>query len=329
MRRAVSLLLKAAVSALLLYFALSLVNLATVKERLLRADPLWLTLMLPVLLSQLSLQAWRWKRIVANCGTFLAFPLAFRFSMIAVFFSQTLPSSIGGDAMRVWLLSRYANWRTAIYSVFLDRVIGVVALAALVLFCLPWTLELVRDPIGRAALLLIGLGSLGGAVAFIGLGWKRLHVLQHWAPTRHLAEVATVALAITRSPGSVIPTFGVSIVIHLITAVAAWCAAVSIGASVPLLYAIFLVPPVLLVTVVPISIAGWGVREGAMVAAFSYAGLAPSDGLIISLMFGASYLVVGAAGGLIWIATSGRRLPETETATQQSQATEDGWTPQK
>jgi hypothetical protein len=55
------------------------------------------------------------------------------------------------------------------------------------------------------------------------------------------------------------------------------------------------------VTVFPISIAGWGVREGAMVAAFAYAGLAQSDGLIVSLLFGLSSLLIGAVGGVIWI----------------------------
>ena len=93
----------------------------------------------------------------------------------------------------------------------------------------------------------------------------------------------------------------------------AWCAAVAIGADVPLLYTVFLVPPVILVTVIPISIAGWGLREGAMVAAFGYAGLAPGDGLIVSLLFGAGYLVMGVLGGLIWIATSGRQEHPVES----------------
>jgi uncharacterized membrane protein YbhN (UPF0104 family) len=204
-------------------------------------------------------------------------------------------------------VSKHANWRSAIYSVSLDRLIGVVALAVLVLVCLPRTLELVRNPIGRGALLLIGSGCLGAGTAFVGLAWKRLRVLQQWSFTRHLVELADVALAILRSPRSFAPAFGISVLVHLFTALAAWCAARAIDADVPLLYTIFLVPPVILVTVVPISIAGWGVREGAMVAAFGYAGLPPGDGLIVSLLFGAGYLVMGALGGLIWIATSGRQ----------------------
>ena len=48
----------------------------------------------------------------------------------------------------------------------------------------------------------------------------------------------------------------------------------------------FVVLPIFLVSVVPISVAGWGVRESAMVMAFAYAGLMDSDGLIVSLLFG-------------------------------------------
>jgi hypothetical protein len=74
-----------------------------------------------------------------------------------------------------------------------------------------------------------------------------------------------------------------------------------------LLYSLFLVPPVILVAVVPISIAGWGVREGAMIAAFAYAGLPQSDGLIVSLLFGIGFLLVGIVGGLVWVVTIDRR----------------------
>jgi uncharacterized membrane protein YbhN (UPF0104 family) len=192
----------------------------------------------------------------------------------------------------------------------------VFALAVLVLVSLPWTLELVQNPIGRAALLLIGLGSIAASIAFVGLAWGRLRVLQHWSPTRHLAELAGVALAILRSPRWFVPMFGTSILVHLLTALAAWCAAAAVSAPLPLLYAVFLVPPVLLVTVVPISIAGWGVREGAMVAAFGYAGLPQSDGLLISLLFGASYLAMGALGGLIWLATPGGRKHAIDSTSQ-------------
>jgi glycosyltransferase 2 family protein len=306
MRKALTFVAKAAVSGLLLYLALDLVNIDTVRDRLSQIDPLWLLAGLAIVALQVVVLAVRWELIVIRCGTALTIVRAFRYSMIAAFFNQTLPSSVGGDAIRIWLVGKHANWRAAAYSVFLDRVIGVVALASVVVVCLPWTLVLIKDPVGRGALLVIGFGFLAAGVIFVALASKRLRFLQHWSPTRHLAAVATVAADTLRTPASFIPIYGLSVFIHLLTVVATWCAARSVGANVPIHYLLFLVLPVVLISIVPISIAGWGVREGAMVAAFAYAGLPQSDGLIISLLFGAIYLALGAAGGLVWVLSSDR-----------------------
>lgn len=306
MRRALSLLIKVTVSGLLLYLALNWVNIETVANRLSQLDPRWIALGLLVPLSQTFLLSLRWKTIISQCGADLPFGQSFRICMIALFFNQTLPSSVGGDAMRIWLIAKQSNWRTATYSVLIDRVVGVTALAMVVTVCLPWSLELVRSPVGRSALLLIGLGCIGAGIVFVSLAWERLHFLQRWAPTRHLTATATVTLGILRSPRALAWIFGLSFLIHGLTAVIAWCAARSVGADLPLLYALFLVLPVILIAIVPISVAGWGVREGAMVAAFGYAGLPPGDGLIVSLLYGASYLAIGAIGGLVWIVSTRR-----------------------
>ena len=304
MRRILSLVIKAAVSGLLLYFALNLVNLGTVANRLSQIDLVWIALGLLLLVAQTFLLALRWGQIVIACGAALPLARLFRFSMIAMFFNQTLPSSVGGDAVRIWLAGKQTNWRIAAYSVFLDRVVGVIALALLVVICLPWSLDLVRNPVGRGALLVIGLGSIAAGAVFIGLAWERLSILQRWSPTRHLVASAEIAVKILRSPRALAAILSLSILVHLLTVLAAWCAARSVSANLSLAHSLFLVLPVILITIIPISIAGWGVREGAMVAAFAYAGLPQSDGLIVSLLFGAGYLLLGAAGGIVWILTT-------------------------
>ena len=306
MRKLLSLLLKVTVSGLLLYLALNWVNIGTVASRLSRIQPTWLILGVLALVGQVALTTMRWKIIIARCGAEFTYSRLFRISMIGAFFNQTLPSSVGGDAIRVWLLHKQANWRVATYSVLLDRVVGVMALATLVLACLPWTLRLVADPIGRIALIVIGTGSIGAGLVFLALASHRLHFLQHWTPTRHLAAAASVATALIRTPRSLVAIAALSIASHFTTAICAWCAARSVGADMTLLYSLFLVLPVALVSIVPISIAGWGLREGAMVAAFAYAGLPQSDGLVVSILFGASYLVIGAFGGIVWVMTSER-----------------------
>jgi hypothetical protein len=92
-----------------------------------------------------------------------------------------------------------------------------------------------------------------------------------------------------------------SVLVHILAVVIAWCVARSIAAPVLFDQVLQLVPPVMLITMVPISIAGWGVREASMGLAFGYAGLATSEGVNVSLLFGAIYFIVGAFGGLVWI----------------------------
>jgi hypothetical protein len=63
-------------------------------------------------------------------------------------------------------------------------------------------------------------------------------------------------------------------------------------------------PPIALITMLPISIAGWGVREATMMVAFGYAGLIQSDGTMVSLRTGVISFVVGLLGGLVWVSSS-------------------------
>ena len=192
MRQLVSLAAKVAISALLLYFALSRINLAMLGERLRHINIGWLLAAVALTAIQVALASARWQRVALQCGAELSLPRAFRLSLIATFFNQVLPSTVGGDAIRVWMLARGgAGWEKATYSVLLDRFIGVLALAVLVVLCLPWTLALIQNPIGRITLLAIGFGGIAGAAAFMALGYVRWAWLQRWWPTRHLAQALT------------------------------------------------------------------------------------------------------------------------------------------
>jgi hypothetical protein len=243
----------------------------------------------------------RWRRVVLACGAALPIERALRFTLIAAFFNQVLPSTVGGDAARIWLLARAgAGWSKATYSVLLDRFVGVLMLAAAVTGGLYWSLGMIEDPIGRAALVVIGLGSLGGGAAFMALA--RWQWLSGARLLRHLPEMARLARRILFSRAFGPPVVGLSLLIHALTAATAWSMARAVAAPFGFFDAFLLVLPVVLIATVPISIAGWGVRESALVLAFSYAGLPGADGLIIAVLLGLALAAVGIAGGAVWLA---------------------------
>jgi len=222
--------------------------------------------------------------------------------MIGAFFNQTLPSSIGGDAMRLWLVNRTgAGWRAATYSILTDRAVGLIALALIIVASLPWSYGMIADSKGRLALVLVDFAALLGGLGFLLLGRLPWPWLKHWWPTKHIHACSVIAnkVIFDRRSGPKIAILSLSI--HVLAVVIAWCAVRSISAPANFEQVFMLIPPIMLITMMPISIAGWGVREATMMVAFGYAGLAQMDGTVVSILFGAVSFVVGGIGGVVWI----------------------------
>ena len=302
MRRILFSTIKILISAALLYLALRKVDLPDLASRINIASLGWIGMAIAVTFLQIFVGVLRWREISAECGAPLATGQAMRFNLIGTFFNQTLPSSIGGDAVRLWLVARGgAGWRAATYSIFVDRAIGLIALAVIIVASLPWSYSLISDPHGRSALLFVDFAALAGGVGFLVLGALPWPWLRRWWGTHHLHACAVIAnrVIFSRKHG---PTIAVlSGLVHVLAVVIAWCVVQSIAAPVLFSQVFQLVPPVMLITMLPISIAGWGVREATMGLAFGYAGLMASEGVNVSLLFGAVSFFVGAFGGLVWI----------------------------
>ncbi|MDA9441579.1 membrane protein [Bradyrhizobium sp. CCBAU 51745] len=305
MRRILLSTAKILISAALLYLALRKVDLTELVSRFTVSSLLWIGLAIAVTFLQIFIGVLRWRDVSAACGAPLELARAMRYNVIGSFFNQTLPSAIGGDAVRLWLVARAgAGWRAATYSIFVDRAIGLIALAILIVASLPWSYRLITDPHGRSALLLVDFAALAGGIGFLIFGALKWSWLKTWWATHHLHACAVIANRVifnaARGPRVAI----LSLLVHVLTAVIAWCVVQSIAAPISFAQVFLLVPPVILITLMPISIAGWGVREASMGLAFGFAGLAASEGVNVSLLFGAVSFIVGAVGGLVWIVSA-------------------------
>lgn len=312
MRQVLKFALKMAVSGILLYFAFARVNFNFIGQRLDRLDYAWLATAVWIFVLQMMLGALRWQKIVQSCEAPNTPPFtltqALRYTFIAAFFNQTLPSTVGGDAVRIWLLGRdHGSWRIATYSVLIDRLVGVLALALLVIVGLPWSFALIGNATGRIALFIVGFGSIGACLTFVALGFLRWQLLDRWWLTRQLAAAASTARRVFSSPSSGSLILVYSLFNHFMSVTAAWCLAKSVAAPLEWTQALLLVLPVLLIASIPLSIAGWGTRETAMVLAFGYAGLPEGDGLIVSVLLGIATFAAGLLGGGVWVLDRGKQ----------------------
>src|SRR6266481_2520860 len=229
MRRILLSTIKILISAALLYLALRKVNLSELASRINIASLGWIFLAIGLTFLQVFVGVLRWREIGEECGAPLALRQAMRFNLIGTFFNQTLPSSIGGDAVRLWLVARGGvGWRAATYSIFVDRAIGLIALAIVIVASLPWSYNLIGDSHGRSALLFVDLAALAGGVGFLVLGKLPWPWLKRWWGTHHLHACSAVAnrLIFRRNHGPKLAVL--SLLIHVLAAVIAWCVARSI-----------------------------------------------------------------------------------------------------
>jgi glycosyltransferase 2 family protein len=313
MRRILLSAIKILVSAALLYLALRKANFSDLAARLDLSSAAWLALALAVTFFQIFIGVLRWRIVSVECGAPLPIRQAMRYNVIGTFFNQTLPSSIGGDAVRLWLVARSgAGWRAATYSIFVDRAVGLIALAVVIVASLPWSYHLIGDAYGRSALALIDFAALAGGTGFLVLGVLPWPWLRTWWATHHLHACAVIANRVIFSRKNEPAIAALSLLVHALAVVIAWCVVQSIAAPVGFGPTFLLIPPVMLITMLPISIAGWGVREATMGLAFGYAGLVTEEGINISLLYGAVSFVAGAIGGLVWIFSAEKAAKDTE-----------------
>ena len=138
--------LKFLVSGFLIWFLLSNIDLGAAKVRLLEIDPAMLAGAALVFFVQTFIGGFRWAAVLTAIGKPLGFLKSYQLFYIGAFFNQTLPSSVGGDAVRMYKAYRHGlGLRAAVNGVVLERVVTVVALVVMVDATQPWFAPRVDD----------------------------------------------------------------------------------------------------------------------------------------------------------------------------------------
>lgn len=293
-------LVKIAVSVVLVAIVLRAFDVRGVVAHFAKVDVLTLVMAVALALAIALLHTLRWLAVINANGSHLTFKTALQVVLIGHFFNQALPSSVGGDAVRIWCAYRAGlSFGAAANTVVIDRAITLFSLLLLSAAGLPWLFEIVTDPVARWALSTVICAGVAGFGAFLAL--RRLpRAALRWRAVRALLALATLARNVVFNPRYALAAITLSVLSFVGFAVIVYCLARSMQLDIRLLDCILLVPPVILVTVVPISIAGWGVREGAMVVAFGFIGVPASGAFAVSVLFGLTLAAASLPGSLAW-----------------------------
>lgn len=312
MKRALWLVAKATLTALLIWWVARSVDVHSITHTLGGLDASVLLLALLLTLSQALLLGWRWHRMVLLLGGALPPANAMRWVFMGLFFNQVLPTSVGGDAARVWKLHQSgASLKFAFGSVMVERVSGLALMGLMILICLPAVWGHLDNPLLRAALLMTGPTLIAGlmlATLADKLPLRRLPA--RWAQL--LLTLCTSLRRIADRPLALVEVSVLSLLVSLAGFVAAYALGMNLGIDLSLPSYVVLVGGAVLLSVLPISLGGWGVRELSMVSLFGAVGVEAERALALSLVWGVLPLLVSLPGGFLWW-LDGRSVSKAET----------------
>lgn len=267
-----------------------------------------------LVLAQSVLAAVRWHLLMRYLGLSIALIRTLQIFWIGQFATALLPGGVAGDGVRMWVLTRDGTKAsTSINSVILDRAVALTGLFLLVAASLPFADDRVAPaPVryGVAAFLVIGI-----AVA-LGIGIL-LRLLARWQG--HRAARAVAALSDDLRTVCRVPTHAVGLVVLSLIGIGCNILTLfvllrSLGVALGLADCMVLAPLVILATTLPISLGGWGIREGSTVGLFSLIGVAPAISLTSSIVIGLLSTAVSIPGILVWLqwtrATRANREPD-------------------
>ncbi len=259
----------------------------------------------------------RWHRLAHVREIRLRFREAFRLSFIGLFFNNAVPGATGGDVMKAYYAARDRDKKPEVFaSVFVDRIIGLVALVTLaggVILFQAGNPEFSR--LATHIFLLLGVIVVGAAVYFS----RRLRrifgiskLVDH-LPFQELFRKLDRAFFLYRfHKGSIAIAFVLSLAAHSFTILSHVMIGRALGLQVPT-YSYFVYVPIgQVLSAIPIFPGGWGVREAAYGSLFTRGGLPFSYGVALSILHGLIVLVWSLFGGLLFLLGNERLPPDRE-----------------
>ncbi len=268
---------------------------AEAARRLAGADPGLLLLAFATLSLQTVLSALRWRLTAGQFGITLNKRTALREYYLSQVVNQTLPGGFLGDAGRAVRARAQAGLLASGQAVVFERLAGQIAIFVLLAVAFFTTLALPGGLDWPGWLLpSVAVFVLGGMALPVGL-WGAAQVMPGRAG-RGLVTLGRGFMTALAAPSVRWRQLALSLGTALCNVTAFGFCAQAIGADLPLAAALTLVPLILFAMIIPLSVSGWGLREGAAAALFPVAGAAASEGLAASVAFGLVFLVAVLPG---------------------------------
>ncbi|WP_172838782.1 lysylphosphatidylglycerol synthase transmembrane domain-containing protein [Solemya velesiana gill symbiont] len=246
------------------------------------------------------ISALRYKYIARVLGGSIDLPISLRAHFIGLWFNQVMPTSLGGDVVKMALLRKQLGWSVSIRSAILDRLSGLLFLLLVTAIVLPLYANLFSSNIELVYAL--GVMALGGMLVIVIGSWLAHCIISSTSLNPFFYNFIKIFSDVWsfKKGGYLWEQTWTSSIVHFNGIITYMLLGLAIGVDADFVTFLLVVPIIILIALIPVSFAGWGLREAGAVWLFGIVGISNESALAMSISFGLLLVVAGLPGLLIF-----------------------------
>lgn len=300
--------IKCTVSGVLMYWILRDSNLGEIFMAMESANTPMLVLAFSLTFVGPYVSAHRWRVLLKAQSVDATISFLIKSCLVGVFFNNFLPSTIGGDAVRA-----YDSWRVgkskvgAVVVIFLDRLLGIVALMLFALGALVLSKDLTANLAFPQVWMLVGLGGVLLVVFIIFMPPQQLfafipRIKMPFLRRLHsiLDTVSHALLAFQDRKDMLVRALGLSLILQANVVIHYYLIAKALDFPVPLHNFFLIIPLAIVVMMIPVSINAIGIRENAFVFLFATFGVSTAEAIALAWLAYGFVILQGLIGGMVY-----------------------------
>ncbi len=249
-----------------------------------------------------ALSTYRWQLLLEAEGIRVPYRTLLSFYFQGMFFNLFLPTLIGGDVVRGHQIYRATGGKEgSLASILVERLTGFTALLGIALLALWLGGSSLREP--AITWLILGTASVFsfGTAAALHPRLKPLVERLPWGGLRATVLGIYEALQRYRKHRKALgQTIGLSLVFQPMVIYSYFLVAKALGLAVPVGPFFLLVPLVVVIAMIPVSLGGLGIREGAALYLFGKVGMESTSALAMSLSWFLLVILASLPGALLF-----------------------------
>lgn len=331
LRQIASMLARLGIALAVMVWLLRKMGVANLGQTLRQCADQWYWLVAALLLSliPLLLCVIRWKMILDAQNMRLAWPRITSIFFIGLFFNSFMIGPTGGDLVKAYLTARETHHKKteAVSSIFIDRIVGLLSLAAIVAFMilLRWDFFMSNPETRKVTLPVLGVCTAllgGGTLAFSVHLFETFPFLKRLTVHPLLGKIAVVvekvynAFYVCRQHPRLLAQICLySITLQVVFVGVAALVGKALGLAIPFMDYMMFCPMIGLISAIPVTPGGLGIREGASVHLWAVLAVAADKAFLLAFLPFLFLIVWGLPGGILFLFHRSKNEPLSEDVT--------------